>query len=190
MKLKKVLLALVSFVTCGIVVFTSEISMDGEKADEESTVDFVDPDKFSYDKINYERERPPPEADQNKRFGDVEDIVKRGELVVLARNIENTPIFLMKTKNGYVGEDVEFAKLLADGLGVRLTMRMIYNSCDEIVDAIANGEGDVGISKISYTDERSAKVLYTSPYVTSGLCALVNRLAIKQLKVSTLQDLF
>ncbi|MDR1289031.1 MAG: transporter substrate-binding domain-containing protein [Holosporales bacterium] len=166
------------------------MSSDLEKGDAEAVVDFVDPDKFSYDNVNYETVKPPPEVDQGKRFGDVGDIVRRGELVVLARNIENTPIFLMKTKNGFVGEDVEFAKLLADGLGVRLTMRMIYSNCDEIVDAIANGEGDIGISKISYTDERGAKVLYTNPYVTSGLCMLVNRLAIKQLRVSTLHDLF
>jgi ABC-type amino acid transport substrate-binding protein len=190
MKGKRVLLALLSLVLCGIMVFSSKIGRDRGRVEEESIVDFVDSDKFSFDKIKYERKRPPPEADEGKRFGDLKDIVRRGELVVLSRNIENTPIFLMKAKNGYVGEDIEVAKLLADGLGVKLTIRMIYNNCDEIVNAIANGEGDIGISKISYTDERCPKVLYTNPYATSSLCMLVNRLAIKQLKVNTLQDLF
>ncbi|MDR1609815.1 MAG: transporter substrate-binding domain-containing protein [Holosporales bacterium] len=186
----KIILPLLSLVLCGIIMFSSKIGTDGDKDITDAPVDIVDPSKFASDVINYQFEKPPPGADAGKHFGDVNDIVKRGELVVLSRKKDYTPIFQMKTKDGYVGEDVEFAKMLADGLGVKLTIRMIYKDCDEIVDAIARGEGDIGISKISYTDERSRKVLYTDPYVTSGLCMLVNRLAIKRLRVNTLRELF
>ncbi|MDR2459024.1 MAG: transporter substrate-binding domain-containing protein [Holosporales bacterium] len=186
----KIILPLLSLVLCGIIMFSSKIDTDGNKDTSESQVDVVNPSQFSRENINYQFEHPPPGTDDKKHFGDIDDIVRRGELVVLSRKKDNIPIFQMKTKDGYVGEDIEFAKKLADGLGVKLTIRMIYKDCDDVVNAIANNEGDIGISKISYTNERCMKVLYTNPYVMSGLCMLVNRLAIKRLRINTLQELF
>jgi ABC-type amino acid transport substrate-binding protein len=189
MKLLNILFILLSGICCGILVFGPK---DYSRKIETQTelVDAVNQDQFSSKHINYQLNRPPPGSDDYKIFGSINDIVKRGELIVCTRKKGTTPIFQMKTKNGYVGEDIAFAKSIADSLGVKLTMRMLYDTCDDVVDAIANREGDVGISKISYTDKRAAKVLYTSPYVVSNLCILVNRLALKKLKIQTIGELF
>ncbi|MDR1365399.1 MAG: transporter substrate-binding domain-containing protein [Holosporales bacterium] len=189
MKLVRILLALLSLVSCGIIVFTLEFS-SRQSGDVDIGVDSVDPEKFSYKHINYQFKRSPPGSDKDKHFGDIDDIVKRGELVVLSRSDDYIPLFQMKAKNGYVGEAMDFAKSMADALGVKLTIRMLYDSCNDIVAAIAKNEGDIGISEISYTDERSAKVLYTNPHITANLCILVNRMALKQLNICTIHELF
>jgi ABC-type amino acid transport substrate-binding protein len=189
MKIAKILLVLLTLVACGVVMYS--FKPETRKTDEQkASISPADLDKFSHENINYQMDPPPPGADDDKIFGDIADIVRRGELIVLTRRKGNTPLFQMKTDKGYIGEDIEFAKSIADSLGVKLTMRMIYETCDDIVDAIAANKGDIGISKISYTDERSAKVLYTDPYVTSDLCVLVNRMAMKKLGVHTLDELF
>ena len=67
--------------------------------------------------------------------------------------------------------------MIASYLGVRLRFRMLYTNYEDIVDAIENGEGDIGIAKLSYTKERSRKVLYSLPYVISRKMLLINRVS-------------
>jgi ABC-type amino acid transport substrate-binding protein len=149
----------------------------------------LNPEKFSSKNINYQHQKLSANVDQNKKFGNIEDIVRRGELIVCALKNDSNPIFQMKTKVGYVGEDIELAKNLADALKVKLTYRMIYNTYDEVVDAIARNEGDIGIAKLSYTIERCNKVLYTEPYVNSRKVILINRPVLGRLNSNSISDL-
>ncbi len=129
-------------------------------------------------------------SDYGKIFGNLFDIIDRGELIVCAKKDDKNILFQMKTQNGeYVGKDIDFAKQMASALGVKVTYRMCYKTYDEVVDAIANGEGDVGIAKLSYTPERARKVLYSSPYVISRKMLLINRVLFDDKRNETLAEI-
>ena len=113
----------------------------------------------------------------NVAYGNLADIVKRGELVVCALKRDYNQFFQMKVKDGYIGEDIRFASELGKALGVKVVYKMLYETYDDVVDAIHNGEGDVGIAKISYTQERARKVAYSEPYLISRKVILINRVA-------------
>lgn len=119
--------------------------------------------------------------DDGKIFGDIQDIIKRGELVVIAKRDDNNHLFQMKTKDGrYVGKDIEMARIIAANLGVKLKYRMLYKNYEDIVDAIEKGEGDIGIAKMSYTVPRARKISFSDPYTISRKMLLVNRVAIEK----------
>ena len=142
------------------------------------------------DNVVFEFNKSPISNDANKKFGDVEDIVKRGELIVCALKNPKNPLFQMKKGESFIGEDINLAKRLADHLGVKLVYRMVYKSYDDVIDAVSRGEGDIGISKLSYTPNRSRKVLYSTPYVNSRKVLLINRLILEKDKPETIDDLF
>lgn len=151
---------------------------------EESAIQTTDDDV----EVVFETEKTP--LSEKNKFGEIEDIVKRGELVVCAKKDDNNVLFQVKTEDGdYIGKDVEFAKKMAKELGVRLRYRMIYPTYDDVVQAIQNGEGDIGIAKLSYTRERALKVMYSNPYVFSRHVFLINRVALKKYGNSSIQKL-
>lgn len=113
---------------------------------------------------------------EKKLSGDIQDIIKRGELVVCSVKNEVSKLFRSQTKDGkYHGKDIEFAKKMAKSLGVKLRIKMFYNPYNAVIEAIYNGEGDVAISHLSYTPERSKKVLFSNNYVISKKMLLLNR---------------
>lgn len=151
---------------------------------EKEFVEILPRDKFKVEHTSV------PYKDYGKIFGNLEEIISRGELVVCAKIDDNNPLFQMKTKNGeYIGKDIDFAKQIGAALGVKVSYRMIYKTYDDVIDAIARNEGDIGIAKISYTPERSRKVLYSSPYVISRKTILINRMLLEAAGTKTLKDL-
>ncbi|MBP9752345.1 MAG: transporter substrate-binding domain-containing protein [Proteobacteria bacterium] len=122
---------------------------------------------------------------------EVQKIVKRGKLIVLMIKNDYNPLFSMKQPNGErVGVDIDISKKLANALGVDLEIRDCYDKYDDVVDAIAKGEGDIGISKLSYTVERARKVIFSSPYVLLKKGLLINRVNLsKNRNTPILKDL-
>lgn len=126
--------------------------------------------------------------DETAKYGDLDDIIKRGKLVVCSTKKEN-PLFQMKVGNGYIGEDIELAYKISKALNVKLVYKIAYESYEDVVNAIENGEGDIGVSKLSYTEQRARKVLFTEPYVISRYSLLVNRLAIERNERKTIKEI-
>jgi polar amino acid transport system substrate-binding protein len=146
-------------------------------------------DSLPNDKITFVHEYD-PEQNKGKILGDIKDILKRGELIVCAKKDDNNIFFQMKTEDGrYVGKDIDFAKQIAAALGVRLTYRMVYETHDAVVDAIANGEGDMGIADLSYTKSRSRKALYSVPYAIPKKMMLIDRVFLEKQEGKTLTHL-
>ncbi|MDR3224619.1 MAG: transporter substrate-binding domain-containing protein [Holosporales bacterium] len=160
----------------------SDPSQDDEKNDND--LDYLSDDMVTFEK-HYD-----PVSDYEKHFGDVQDIVERGELVVCAKIDDYNVLFQMKVNDKrYIGADIDFAKQIAAALGVRLSYRMIYKTYDDVVDAIARGDGDIGIAKLSYTSERSKKILYTSSYAKFKKMVLINRIFFEKARKNTLRQL-
>ena len=115
--------------------------------------------------------------DEKAKYGNLQDILRRGELVVCALDRDYNEFFQMKVNDKYIGEDIRFATELGKALGIKVIYKMLYKSQNDIVNAIANGKGDIGIAKLSYTIERARKATYSNPYVNSRKMLMVNRLA-------------
>lgn len=125
---------------------------------------------------------------------DIQDIVTRGKLVVAILKTDNPPFFMITPDGKLEGIDIELSERIAKELGVTLEVNRTANTYDEVVNLVASGKVDLGASKLSYTDERAKKVLYTTPYAVFRKAMLVNRLAYASIKryrnVESLIDLF
>lgn len=143
--------------------------------------------------VEYQTELPDLNKEKGILYGDFDDILKRKTLVVCSNRDTNRPLFLMKKKNtknlDLTGEDIELAKKFAKALGVKLIFRCCYSSFDDVVDAIENHEGDIGISELSYTLHRSRKVIYTNPYVSLKKMILINRQILETYKSKSIKQL-
>ena len=128
-----------------------------------------------YNNITFVQDDIP--VDPNAVYGNLDDIVKRKKLIVCALKRDNKPFFQIKGKDGYIGEDIRFASALGKALGVEVMYKMLYKTRNDVIDAIHNGEGDIGIAEISYTPERARKVTYSTLYIPSRKVVLINRAA-------------
>lgn len=103
-------------------------------------------------------------------------ICDRGRLVVARYDGQRPPFFFRDADGGWSGFDVDLSREIAERLGVVYEPRLA-GSFDEVVQLVAAGAADIGISKLSITLERSQQVRFTQPYVTVYQTLLVNRLA-------------
>ena len=125
----------------------------------------------------------------NAICGNLADILKRGELVVCALKKSFVAFCQMPTQDGYIGEDIRFAAALGNALGVKTVYKMVYDTYDEVVDAIYNGEGDVGVANLSYTPNRAQKVTFSSPYIIQSQMLLINRKAMMNKNARNLAEI-
>ena len=98
-------------------------------------------------------------------------IVQRGSLVV-GMELKFWPFEYVNDKGEPVGYDVDIAKTLADRLGVKLEIKDM--EWTGLIPALAAGKIDLIISGITGTLERAKSITFSSPYFTTGLCALLS----------------
>jgi polar amino acid transport system substrate-binding protein len=104
-------------------------------------------------------------------------IQARGELVFGTSG--SMPTMSMLNESGKAaGFDVDMARLMADALDVKLTVRIM--PFGELIDAVAKGEVDVAISNITMTSKRNLKVAFVGPYLTSGKCVVTKNETLAQ----------
>ncbi len=93
-------------------------------------------------------------------------IEQRGELI-LGTSANMPP--MTYTKDGQVvGFDIDMARLMADVMDVRLTIKTLRFA--DLLPALQRGDVDVVISNLTITPERNKKVAFVGPYLTSGKC--------------------
>ncbi len=107
---------------------------------------------------------------------DLRRICTSGKLVVARYEGERPPFFFRSKTGEWAGFDVDMARRIADRLGVDYEPRLAA-SFDAVVDLVAAGEADLGISKLSITLARSQRVRFSRPYMTVYQTLLINRLA-------------
>jgi ABC-type amino acid transport substrate-binding protein len=125
---------------------------------------------------------------------EIQDIVNRGYLIVAMLKDDSPPFFMKDQKGEFVGLDVEIAKKIAGYLGVRVKFHRESETFDQVIDTVARGDADIGISKLSYTAARAMKVLFSKPYLVLKKALLMNRILHARLKkdmdANTLEELF
>jgi polar amino acid transport system substrate-binding protein len=107
---------------------------------------------------------------------DMQKIITRGKLVVAMYGKDRPPFITEGSTGVLTGVDVELARSIGDHLGVPIEINRSAGTFDAIVDLVANGRADIGISLLSATTERARRVLFTDPYLSVCPSLLVNRL--------------
>jgi ABC-type amino acid transport substrate-binding protein len=109
---------------------------------------------------------------------DLKTITDHGVLRVSVTRFD-LPAFHWRTDDGsLVGPEVELGRQVARALGVRVAFIDDAPSFDAVVDTVANGLADIGISKLSQTYYRLMRVRFSDPYVTLRHALLYDRIAI------------
>jgi ABC-type amino acid transport substrate-binding protein len=79
----------------------------------------------------------------------------------------NQPPMNVKSRTGaFIGLDVDLANMLADSMGVKLTM--VPKPFPQLLDALKAGEVDMVMSNMSITSRRTIDVTFIGPYMLSG----------------------
>lgn len=82
---------------------------------------------------------------------------------------KTAPPFVIKTDDGKLtGISIDLWRRIAISIGRDFEFKS-YETAGDIVDAVVNGEADVGISALSVTSERERIADFTYPYYQSGL---------------------
>jgi ABC-type amino acid transport substrate-binding protein len=106
---------------------------------------------------------------------DLKPIMDRGKLIVALRSEDVAPVVSTDATGALVGFDVDLARAIARQLGVELEFRRESHSSDQVVDAVARKEADIGLGLLSVRAEWAMHVLFTRPYTRQAIAALVNR---------------
>jgi polar amino acid transport system substrate-binding protein len=98
-------------------------------------------------------------------------IEKSGKLVLGTSG--NMPS-MSETRDGkVVGFDIDLARLMASGMGVKLDIKTM--SFDKLLPALEKGDVDVVISNVTINPERNMRVAFVGPYMTSGKCIVTKK---------------
>jgi len=112
-------------------------------------------------------------ADESTKVSPVLDrIVAKKELVV--GTAASMPPLNMTTKDGQiVGLEVDLARMFADGMGVKLTLKPMH--FNDLLPALEAGQVDMILSSMTITPGRNLKVAFVGPYFASGKSILTKQ---------------
>jgi polar amino acid transport system substrate-binding protein len=113
-------------------------------------------------------------SDGRQLAPEIARIFNRGELVVAMLGVD-TPPFFYKRNNELVGLEVDLAKAVARELKVSVRFDRSAKSFNDVVDVVARGDADLGISKLSRTLARAQKISFTQPYLRLNHAFILNR---------------
>jgi len=82
------------------------------------------------------------------------------------------PFSFVDGTGGIVGFDIELASHVAKKLGKKL--EIVNMEFGALIPALISGKVDMIAACITITDERAKKVLFSNPYYTGGIAAVVN----------------
>ena len=91
------------------------------------------------------------------------------------------PAFHTRGPDGTItGAEIDMAEQIARALGVKVVFIDEADSFDAVVDLVAAGRADIGLSKLSQTYRRLHRVRFSKPYITLRQALLFNRSRIAQ----------
>jgi ABC-type amino acid transport substrate-binding protein len=119
-------------------------------------------------------------AQSPEAIPDLAGIVARKELRVALYGADSVPFFYVR--DGVLeGTEIDLAKAIGRELGVTVIFDRSASTYNGVVERVAAGKADVGISLLSRTLQRARLVQYTQPYVVFKHAMLFNRLAFAEL---------
>lgn len=113
---------------------------------------------------------------------DIRLIQESGRLKVAVLDMGSPP-FVFREDGVLMGADIDMALDIARRLGVKAEFIPIDGTYNDIIDAVAAGQVDIGLSELSKTLERSKRVYFTQPYIISEYYFVTNRLSLAHAKL-------
>ena len=112
---------------------------------------------------------------------DVKAIKSSGKLIVAVPDQRMPPFFLKDSDGKLKGLDIELATAIAEELGVSVEFNQEGKNFNGAVSLVEKGKADIAVAKISQTQERSQRILFSDPYIILPHALLVNRLRFAQI---------
>jgi len=109
---------------------------------------------------------------------DLQSIVDANVLRVAVTRFDLPSFHAHEADGTLVGPEIEMAQQIARALGVSVEFVENADSFDSVVDLVAAGRSDIGISKLSQTYGRLRRVRFSEPYVVLRHALLFNRATI------------
>jgi len=121
---------------------------------------------------------------------DIKRVKERGKLVVAQYQGSRALFFMPLPKTGELPEaavlkspdgtmtggiDIAIAKFVAKRLDVELELKRDYKTFNDVVTAVANGEADLGISKLELTFSRAQSCSFSKPYANFSTAIVASR---------------
>ena len=124
-------------------------------------------------------------ADSSAAAPEIQAIKSRGKLIIGMTDFDSSP-FYFSTEEAKAepsakqpaGWDVELAIDIARVLGVEPVIARQASSFNAVVDQVAAGAVDIGLSKLSVTPKRAVSVLFSRPTIELRHALLANRVAL------------
>lgn len=105
--------------------------------------------------------------------------------VVIAMVDRDFPPFITQTGEGRLeGLEVDLAQDIANELGVTLEIARTGHF-DDVIDIVASGQADIGLSNLSITCNRARTVKFTRAYRKLGIMLLLNRMKMAVLNLTS-----
>jgi len=108
---------------------------------------------------------------------DIQKIKDRGQLIVAMLSRDIIPAVMSDSNGNMFGNDVDLAKAIAKELKVGITIDRTAQTFNGVVDVVASGKADIGLSSLSRTLARAEKVRFSRPYVVLRPVLVMNRIS-------------
>lgn len=118
---------------------------------------------------------PAPAAERTSSFPDIQRVLDAGELRVAVLGRDFPPMVLTGSGGELSGFDVRLARDLAARIGVSAVFIRNRGTFDDVIDTVAAGQADIGVSFLSRTVQRAERVLFSKPYAVQNVIVMVNR---------------
>lgn len=113
-----------------------------------------------------------------ERPKDSQAIIARGTIRVAITKFD-LPAFHWRNANGeVVGPEIDLARMIGRLLKVGVEFVDDCPTFDAVIDAVASGRADIGVSKLSQTPSRILHVRFSDPYLTLRQALLFDRVYI------------
>jgi ABC-type amino acid transport substrate-binding protein len=107
---------------------------------------------------------------------DIARVINRGALIVAVLE-RDTPPFVYEKNGELAGVDIALVRQVSTELKVPIRFDRSAKTYDEVVQLVASGQADLGVSKLARTLKRAQSVQFSDPYMRLEHSLLINRLA-------------
>lgn len=119
---------------------------------------------------------------------DLDGVLARKSINVAMLQADFPPMLATGPDGEPTGFDADLASEIAQALGVKAVILRRAQTFDAVVDMVASGEADIGISNLSVTPERAMKVYFSRPYLHQRYALLINRMELIKENENNLLD--
>jgi len=119
-------------------------------------------------------------ADDSPSLKDSHSIIARGTIRVAITRFDLPAFHWRGTSGELLGPEIELARVIGRLLRVGVIFVDDCPTYDAVIDAVASGRADIGLSKLSQTPYRVLRVRFSNPYLTLRQAFLFDRASIGQ----------